>query len=101
MPSAVNNTSQAAARERNIHYMNQVKNMDELALMQKEFEAAKNERESEEENVMKLEESATKRMIRNGKIHAMVQQEIENAIRFEGEKADEVREEAEKEESKQ
>jgi hypothetical protein len=40
-------------------------------------------------------------MIRNGKIHAMVQQEIENAMRFESEKGDEVREDADKEDNKQ
>lgn len=54
------------------------------------------EHESEEENEEKLQESATKRMIRNGKIHAMVQREIENAMRFENEK-----EEAENELKKQ
>lgn len=52
-----------------------------MAIKKKELEEAKQNRESEEENVLKLEESATKRMIKKGKIHAMVQREIENAIR--------------------
>lgn len=39
-------------------------------------------------------------MIRKGKIQAMVQQEIENAIRLEGDRADEVREEVQKEDQK-
>lgn len=61
--------------------MKQVKKLDEMAIKKKELEVAKQNRESEEENVLKLEESATKRMIKKGKIHAMVQREIENAIR--------------------
>ena len=58
------------------------------------------EHETQEENALKLEESATRRMIRKGKIHAMVQREIESVIKQEGERAEEVREEAEREAGK-
>lgn len=40
------------------------------------------------------------RMIKKGKIQAMVQQEIENAIRAESDKAEEVKEEVKKEEER-
>ena len=65
------------------------------SLKLKELEPLR-EPETEEENEKRLQESATKRMIRNGKIHAMVQREIENAMRFETEK-----EEAENEQNRQ
>lgn len=77
--------------------MKQAKKLDEMAIKKKELEEAKQNRESEEENVLKLEESATKRMIKKGKIHAMVQREIENAIIQEGDKAEKVHAEVDNE----
>lgn len=80
--------------------MSQQPKLDELNSKQKLLEKAKQDRENQEANILKMEEESTKRMIRKGKIQAMVQQEIENAIRAEGEKADQVKEEVQKEEQK-
>lgn len=60
------------AKERNAHFMAQQPKLDKLNEKKTILEKLKKDTETQEENNMKLEAESTKRMIRKGKIQAMV-----------------------------